>query len=102
MRRIWALLAIAFALAFSGLASFTDHTTQATNDSIRVDGGLVDYGSHEYDQAIAELEQASVTCGPIYNLDEALNDPQVNASKTCPNLAFRPEEIESFRKMKVV
>ena len=41
MMRIWALLAIAFALAFSGLASFTDHTAQATNDSIRVDGGLV-------------------------------------------------------------
>lgn len=41
MMRNWALLAIAFALAFSGLASFTDHTTQATNDSIRVDGGLI-------------------------------------------------------------
>src|SRR5258708_6354828 len=41
MMRILSLLAIAFALAFSGLASFTDHTTQATNDSIRVDGGLI-------------------------------------------------------------
>jgi hypothetical protein len=41
MMRNWALLAIAFALAFSGLASFTDHITQATNDSIRVDGGLI-------------------------------------------------------------
>src|SRR6266850_2687529 len=41
MMRNSALLAIAFALAFFGLASFTDHATQATNDSIRVDGGLI-------------------------------------------------------------
>jgi len=97
------------------------------------------------DQAIAELEQARVPCGPIYNLDEALNDPQVNASKiigkmnfsgsrrpvpiantpvhlsaspselrrsapalgehtaeVLSELGFSPDEIESFRKMKVV
>jgi crotonobetainyl-CoA:carnitine CoA-transferase CaiB-like acyl-CoA transferase len=31
------------------------------------------------DQAIAELEAARVPCGPCYNLDEVLADPQVNA-----------------------
>jgi len=41
MMRNWALLAIAFALAFSRLASFIDHATQATDESIRVDGGLI-------------------------------------------------------------
>src|SRR3989442_16024235 len=33
------------------------------------------------DQAIGELEQARVPCGPVYNLDEVLNDPQLNARK---------------------
>ena len=94
---------------------------------------------------VLALEQARVPCGPIYNLDEALNDPQVNARKiigkmsfsgsrrpvpiantpfhlsTSPSglrrsaptlgehtaevlsgLGFSPEEIESFRKMKVI
>jgi para-nitrobenzyl esterase len=41
MLRNRTLLAIAFALAFSGLAFFTDNTTQATDNSIRVDGGLI-------------------------------------------------------------
>jgi crotonobetainyl-CoA:carnitine CoA-transferase CaiB-like acyl-CoA transferase len=31
------------------------------------------------DQAIAELEAARVPCGPCYNLDEVLADPQVNS-----------------------
>ncbi len=97
------------------------------------------------DQAIAELEQTRVPCGPVYNLDEALNDPQVSASKiigrmkfsgsgkpvpiantplhlsaspselrrsapalgehtaeVLSELGFSSEEIESFRKMKVI
>jgi len=97
------------------------------------------------DQAIVELEQARVPCGPIYNLDEVLNDPQVSARKiigkmkfsgsgkpvpvantplhlsastselrrsapalgehtaeVLSGLGFSREEIESFRKMKVI
>jgi crotonobetainyl-CoA:carnitine CoA-transferase CaiB-like acyl-CoA transferase len=30
-------------------------------------------------EAIAELERARIPCGPIYELDETLTDPQVNA-----------------------
>ena len=97
------------------------------------------------DQAIAEPQRARVPCGPVYNLDEALNDPQVSARKiigkmkfsgsvkpvpvantalhlsaspselrrsaptlgehtaeVLSGLGFSPEEIESFRKMKVI
>jgi len=97
------------------------------------------------DQAIAEPQRARVPCGPVYNLDEALNDPQVTARKiigrmkfsgsgkpvpiantplhlsaspselrrsapalgehtaeVLSELGFSPEEIESFRKMKVI
>lgn len=31
------------------------------------------------DEAIAELEQARIPCAPVYNLDEVLADPHVNA-----------------------
>ena len=40
------------------------------------------------DQAIAELEQARVPCGPVYNLDEVLNDPQVSARKIIGKMKF--------------
>ncbi len=40
------------------------------------------------DQAIAELEQARVPCGPVYNLDEVLNDPQLNARKIIGEMKF--------------
>ena len=96
-------------------------------------------------QAMIELERARVPCGPIYNLDEVLNDPQVSARKiigkmkfsgsgkpvpvantplhlsasppqlrrsaptlgqhtaeVLSELGFSPQEIESFRKMKVI
>ena len=49
------------------------------------------------DQAIAELEQARVPCGPVYNLDEVLNDPQVSARKIIGRMKFsgsrKPEPI---------
>jgi para-nitrobenzyl esterase len=41
MLRNRTVLVIAFALAFSCLAFVTDHTAQATDNSIRVDGGLI-------------------------------------------------------------
>lgn len=40
------------------------------------------------DQAIAELEQARVPCGPVYNLDEVLNDPQVRTRKIIGEMKF--------------
>jgi crotonobetainyl-CoA:carnitine CoA-transferase CaiB-like acyl-CoA transferase len=40
------------------------------------------------DQAIGELEQARVPCGPVYNLDEVLNDPQLNARKIIGEMKF--------------
>ena len=40
------------------------------------------------DQAIAELEQARVPCGPVYNLDEVLNDRQVSAGKIIGQMKF--------------
>ena len=31
------------------------------------------------DEALGELERARIPCGPVYDLDEVLSDPQVNA-----------------------
>jgi crotonobetainyl-CoA:carnitine CoA-transferase CaiB-like acyl-CoA transferase len=33
------------------------------------------------DEVVAELERARIPCGPVYDLDEVLSDPQVNARK---------------------
>ena len=40
------------------------------------------------EQAIAALEQARVPCGPVYDLDEVLGDPQVKARKTIGEMKF--------------
>jgi len=40
------------------------------------------------EQAIGALEQARVPCGPVYNLDEVLNDPQVRARKIIGEMRF--------------
>ena len=40
------------------------------------------------DQAIAELEAARVPCGPCYNLDEVLADPQVNSRGLLEELEY--------------
>ena len=44
------------------------------------------------DQAIAELEQARVPCGPVYNLDEVLKDPQVCAGRIIGKVKFSGSE----------
>ena len=46
MMRIWALLAIALALSFSGLAAFTDHTTLIWNSETRFSCGIICSGSN--------------------------------------------------------
>lgn len=40
------------------------------------------------EQAIAELEAARIPCGPCYDLDEVLSDPQVNSRKLLEELEY--------------
>ncbi len=40
------------------------------------------------DEAISELEKARIPCGPVYNLDEVLTDPQVKARGLLQELAY--------------
>lgn len=40
------------------------------------------------EQAIAELEAGRVPCGPCYELDEVLGDPQVNARNLLEQIAY--------------
>lgn len=40
------------------------------------------------DQAIAELEAARIPCGPCYNLDEVLADPQVNSRNLLEQIEY--------------
>ncbi|HLR05531.1 MAG TPA: CoA transferase [Pyrinomonadaceae bacterium] len=40
------------------------------------------------DQAIAEPQRARVPCGPVYDLDEVLKDPQVRARKMIGKMEF--------------
>ena len=40
------------------------------------------------DKAIAELESARIPCGPCYDLDEVLADPQVNARKLLDEIEY--------------
>jgi len=40
------------------------------------------------DEAIVELEKARLPCGPVYNLDEVLQDPQVNARHIIETLDY--------------
>ncbi|HEY6332368.1 MAG TPA: CoA transferase [Blastocatellia bacterium] len=40
------------------------------------------------DEAIAELERARIPCGPVYNLDEVIADPQVKARGLVEQVEF--------------
>ncbi len=58
---------------------FADDISRANNSEI-INQAMSDWcGWHTRDEAIAELERVRVPCGPVYNLDEVLADPQVNA-----------------------
>jgi len=39
-------------------------------------------------QAIAAMEEARIPCGPVYDLDEVLSDPQVRVRKTIGRMDF--------------
>jgi crotonobetainyl-CoA:carnitine CoA-transferase CaiB-like acyl-CoA transferase len=43
---------------------------------------------HTREQAIAELEGGRVPCGPCYDLDEVLDDPQVNSRNLLEQLEY--------------
>jgi crotonobetainyl-CoA:carnitine CoA-transferase CaiB-like acyl-CoA transferase len=51
------------------------------------------------DEAIAQLERARIPCGPVYELDEVLADPQVQARGLLEGVAFaghdRPVPLSS-------
>ena len=40
------------------------------------------------DEALTELERARIPCGPVYDLDEVLADPQVNARRLLEELEY--------------
>ncbi|HKA22750.1 MAG TPA: CoA transferase, partial [Blastocatellia bacterium] len=40
------------------------------------------------DQAIAELEAARIPCGPCYNLEEVLTDPQVQSRNLLEQIEY--------------
>jgi crotonobetainyl-CoA:carnitine CoA-transferase CaiB-like acyl-CoA transferase len=44
--------------------------------------------SRTRDEAIAELERARVPCAPVYDLDEALADPQVRARNLLEEVGY--------------
>ncbi len=39
-------------------------------------------------EAIEELERARIPCGPVYDLDEVLDDPQVRARELFGQVAY--------------
>ena len=44
--------------------------------------------SRTRDEAIAELERGRVPCGPVYDLDEVLADPQVNSRNLLEQIEY--------------
>lgn len=44
-------------------------------------------------EALAELEAARIPCGPVYSLDEAVNDPQVRARGLIEEIDFPGSEV---------
>jgi crotonobetainyl-CoA:carnitine CoA-transferase CaiB-like acyl-CoA transferase len=67
---------------------FKDDLTRADNHELitKIMNGWCAERTRE--QAIAALEQARVPCGPVYDLDEVLGDPQVKARKTIGEMKF--------------
>jgi crotonobetainyl-CoA:carnitine CoA-transferase CaiB-like acyl-CoA transferase len=43
---------------------------------------------HSRDEAIRELEAARIPCGPVYDLDEVMADPQVRARKLLKDVEY--------------
>jgi crotonobetainyl-CoA:carnitine CoA-transferase CaiB-like acyl-CoA transferase len=59
------------------------------NNSAVVNAAMSEWCSgRTREQAIAELEAARVPCGPCYNLDEVLADPQVNSRNLLEEIEY--------------
>jgi len=65
-----------------------DDLTRANNHELITEVMSKWCAERKRDEAIAELEKARIPCGAVYNLDEALNDPQVNARKIISEMNF--------------
>ncbi|MEK6302992.1 MAG: CoA transferase [Acidobacteriota bacterium] len=58
---------------------FKDDISRGNNAAL-INEVMIEWcASRTRDQAIAELERCRVPCGPVYDLDEVLADPQVNS-----------------------
>jgi crotonobetainyl-CoA:carnitine CoA-transferase CaiB-like acyl-CoA transferase len=65
-----------------------DDITRGNNSQL-INDVMADWcAARTRDEAIAELEKARIPCGPVYNLDEVLNDPQVNARRIIETMEY--------------
>lgn len=78
---------------------FQDDISRGNNSSLINEAMSAWCSRRTRQQAIAELEAARIPCGPCYDLDEVLADPQVNARKLLEEVAYpggaRPVPIAS-------
>jgi crotonobetainyl-CoA:carnitine CoA-transferase CaiB-like acyl-CoA transferase len=65
-----------------------DDITRGNHSQIVNDVMLEWCAARTREQAIAELEKVRLPCGPVYNLDEVLQDPQVNARRIIERLDY--------------
>lgn len=71
-----------------GDSRFSDDITRANNHDI-INRAMSDWCARlTRDEAIREIEGARIPCGPIYNLDEVLEDPQVQARRLLEEIEY--------------
>lgn len=58
---------------------FNDDINRAKNNHVINEAMSAWCARHTREEAIQSLERARIPCGPVYSLDEVLEDPQVNA-----------------------
>ncbi len=58
---------------------FKDDITRANNCEIINEVMSAWCAARSRDEVVAEMERARIPCGPVYDLDEVLSDPQVSA-----------------------
>jgi crotonobetainyl-CoA:carnitine CoA-transferase CaiB-like acyl-CoA transferase len=65
-----------------------DDITRANHSALINDVMIQWCASRTQDEAIARLQQARIPCGPVYQLHDALHDPQVRARQLLGESAF--------------
>jgi crotonobetainyl-CoA:carnitine CoA-transferase CaiB-like acyl-CoA transferase len=65
-----------------------DDISRGNNYALINDAMTAWCGKRTKEQALAELEKARVPCGPVYDLDEVLADPQVGARNLIEEVEF--------------